>query len=37
MQKAIDKDPKMLYASDIFHHHSTLHIAAAALAFLEGK
>ena len=29
MQKAIDKDPKMLYASDIFQHQSALHIAAA--------
>jgi hypothetical protein len=29
MQKAINKDPKMLYASEIFHHQSALHIAAA--------
>jgi hypothetical protein len=37
MQRAIDKDPKMLYASEIFHHRSALHIAAAGLALLEGK
>ena len=33
MQKAIDKDPKMLYASEIFHHQSVLHIAATGPIF----
>jgi protein arginine N-methyltransferase 2 len=31
MQKAIDKDPKIIYASDIFDRRSALHFAAASV------
>ena len=30
MQRAIDKDPKIIYASDIYYRRSALHFAAAA-------
>ena len=31
MQKAIDKDPKVIYASDIYDRRSALHFAAASV------
>jgi len=31
MQKAIDKDPKIIYASEIFDRRSALHFAAASM------
>ena len=35
MQKAIDKDPKMIYASDIFEHQSALHITGGSPSSID--